>query len=129
MRPGSTFKMCQTGGASGSGTMLVLDQSVSAVDFARCVAIFFAHESCGQCTPCRESTPLILNTLTRIWEGRGQPGDLELLERLGKVMVDASFCPLGQTAPAPLMSLLKHFRQEFEDHIQGKCKKRVYNSG
>jgi len=146
MRSGSTFKMCQTGGASagivgpealdvpidfgsmgkvggalGSGTMLVMDQTVCAVDFARSVAVFFAHESCGQCTPCREGTPVILQTLTRIWQGQGHPGDLELLERLAPVMMDASFCPLGQTAPAPLMSLLKHFRQEFEDHLSGKC--------
>ncbi|MDD3581986.1 MAG: NADH-ubiquinone oxidoreductase-F iron-sulfur binding region domain-containing protein, partial [Desulfobacca sp.] len=65
----------------------------------------------------------------RIWEGQGQPGDLELLPRLAKVMMDASFCPLDQTAPAPLMSLLKHFRSEFEDHIQRKCKKGEYISG
>ncbi|AEB08936.1 NADH-quinone oxidoreductase subunit NuoF [Desulfobacca acetoxidans] len=145
MRDGGKFKMCQTGGASagivgpealdvpvdfgmakvggalGSGTMLVMDESVCAVDFARSVAVFFAHESCGQCTPCREGTRQLLQTLTRIWEGKGQPGDLDFLERLGKTMMDASFCPLGQTAPAPLFSLLKRFRQEFEDHIAGKC--------
>ncbi len=96
MKNGKKFKMCQTGGASagivtaealdvpidfgmakvggalGSGTMLVMDESVCAVDFARSVAVFFAHESCGQCTPCREGTPQLLNTLTRIWEGQGQ---------------------------------------------------------
>ena len=145
MKGGKKFKMCQTGGASaglvtaealdvpidfgmskiggalGSGTMLVMDENVCAVDFARSVAVFFAHESCGQCTPCREGTPQLLKTLTRIWEGKGQPGDLEFLERLGQTMMDASFCPLGQTAPAPLFSLLKNFRQEFEDHISGKC--------
>jgi NADH-quinone oxidoreductase subunit F len=153
MKAGSKFKMCQTGGASanvvtadaldapidfsmwkvggalGSGTMLVMDDSVCAVDFARSVAVFFAHESCGQCTPCREGTPQILKILTRIWEGNGQPGDLEFLERLAGVMTDASFCPLGQTAPAPLMSLLKHFRPEFEDHISGKCKTGVCELG
>jgi NADH:ubiquinone oxidoreductase subunit F (NADH-binding)/NADH:ubiquinone oxidoreductase subunit E len=145
MKGGKQFKMCQTGGASagivtaaaldvpidfgmakvggalGSGTMLVMDDSVCAVDFARSVAVFFAHESCGQCTPCREGTPQLLKTLTRIWAGQGQPGDLEFLESLGQTMMDASFCPLGQTAPAPLFSLLKHFRQEFEDHLSGKC--------
>ncbi|MBM4286313.1 MAG: NADH-quinone oxidoreductase subunit NuoF [Deltaproteobacteria bacterium] len=146
MKNGKKFKMCQTGGASagivtaealdvpiefgamskvggalGSGTMLVMDESVCAVDFARSVAVFFAHESCGQCTPCREGTVQLLRTLTRIWEGQGRPGDLEFLERLGQTMMDASFCPLGQTAPAPLFSLLKHFRPEFEDHVSGKC--------
>jgi NADH-quinone oxidoreductase subunit F len=146
MKAGAKFKMCQTGGASagivtdaaldvpidfgmgkvggalGSGTMLVMDESVCAVDLARSIAVFFAHESCGQCTPCREGTPQILGTLTRIWEGNGKPGDLAFLERLAGVMMDSSFCPLGQTAPGPLMSLLKNFRAEFEDHIAGKCK-------
>ena len=144
MRSGSKFKMCQTGGASagivtaaaldvpidfgmskvggalGSGTMLVLDESVCAVDFARSVAVFFAHESCGQCTPCREGTPQILGTMNRICQGAGKMADLAFLERLAGVMQDASFCPLGQTAAAPLLSLLKNFRPEFEDHIARK---------
>ena len=63
----------------------------------------------------------MLKTLTRIWAGRRKPGDLEFLESLGQTLMDASFCPLGQTAPSPLLSLLKHFRKEFEDHISGKC--------
>ncbi|MDD3581034.1 MAG: NADH-quinone oxidoreductase subunit NuoF [Desulfobacca sp.] len=145
LREGSTFKMCQTGGASaglvtadaldvpmdlaslaqvggalGSGTMLVMDQSVCVVDFMRSVAKFFAHESCGQCTPCREGTPRILETLTRICQGQGQERDLDFLERLAGTMVDASFCPLGQTAPGPLMSALKLFRPEFEEHLKEK---------
>jgi NADH-quinone oxidoreductase subunit F len=100
--------------------MLVMDESVCAVDFARSVAVFFAHESCGQCTPCREGTPQILNTMNKICNGMGQREDLAFLERLAAVMMDASFCPLGQTAPGPLMSLLKNFRPEFEDHIARK---------
>ena len=80
------------------------------------------HESCGQCTPCREGTPAdSQNPEPGSGKGKGSHGDLDFLERLGQVMMDASFCPLGQTAPAPLMSLLKNFRQEFEDHISGKC--------
>jgi NADH-quinone oxidoreductase subunit F len=75
--------------------------------------------------PAGEGTPQLLKTLTRIWEGQGRPGDLQFLERLGKAMMEASFCPLGQTAPAPLFSLLKHFRQEFEEHISGKCRAEV----
>jgi NADH:ubiquinone oxidoreductase subunit F (NADH-binding) len=144
MKPGSTFKMCQTGGASagivtaaaldvpidfgmskvggalGSGTMLVMDESVCAVDFARAVAVFFAHESCGQCTPCREGTPQILRTLNRICQGKGKMEDLVFLQRLAAVMTDASFCPLGQTALAPFMSLHKNFPEEFEAHIVDK---------
>ena len=148
LKAGSKFKMCQTGGASagivtaaaldtavdfgsmskmggalGSGTMLVMDESVCAVDFIRSVAVFFAHESCGQCTPCREGTPVILRTISRICQGQGTMEDLALMERLAGVMMDASFCPLGQTAPAPMMSALKNFRQEFEEHIlEKKCR-------
>ena len=145
LRPGSTFKMCQTGGASagivtaaaldtpidfgsmskvggalGSGTMLVMDESVCAVDFIRSVAVFFRHESCGQCTPCREGTPRILQTMTRICQGQGTMADLDFMERLAGVLTDASFCPLGQTAGQPMMSALKNFRQEFEEHIKEK---------
>ncbi|MGO8761816.1 MAG: NADH-quinone oxidoreductase subunit NuoF [Desulfobaccales bacterium] len=145
LRPGSTFKMCQTGGASagivtaaaldtpidfgsmskvggalGSGTMLVMDESVCAVDFIRSVAVFFRHESCGQCTPCREGTPRLLQTMTRICNGQGSLEDLDFMERLAGVLTDASFCPLGQTAAQPMMSALKNFRQEFEEHIKEK---------
>jgi NADH:ubiquinone oxidoreductase subunit F (NADH-binding)/NADH:ubiquinone oxidoreductase subunit E len=145
LRPGGKFKMCQTGGASagivtaaaldtpidygsmskvggalGSGTMLVMDESVCAVDFIRSVAVFFRHESCGQCTPCREGTPRILETMDRICAGQGTMADLDFMERLAGVLTDASFCPLGQTAAQPLMSALKNFRAEFEAHIKEK---------
>ncbi len=112
--------MSKVGGALGSGTMLVMDESVCAVDFIRSVAVFFAHESCGQCTPCREGTPRILKTMTRICQGQGTMADLEFMERLAATMMDASFCPLGQTAPSPMLSALKNFRQEFEEHINDK---------
>jgi NADH:ubiquinone oxidoreductase subunit F (NADH-binding) len=97
--------------------MLIMDETVCAVDFARPVAVFSAHEDCGQCTPCREGAPQILKTLNRICQGEGKMEDLTFLERLASVMTDASFCPLGQTATTPLMSLLKHFRAEFEAHF------------
>ena len=145
LRPGRSFKMCQTGGASaplvtaaildvpmdfgalaqaggalGSGTMLVMDDSTCVVDFLRAVAVFFEHESCGQCTPCREGTPRLLQTITRICCGRGRDGDLAFLERLAAALQDASFCPLGQSAAVPLLSALKHFRPEIEAHIREK---------
>ena len=155
LRPGSKFKMCQTGGASagivtdaaldtpidygsmskvggalGSGTMLVMDESVCVVDFIRSVAQFFRHESCGQCTPCREGTPRILETITRICQGQGKMSDLDFLERLAGVMIDSSFCPLGQTAGSPMLSAFKNFRQEFEEHIQEKkCRAGVCRLG
>jgi NADH-quinone oxidoreductase subunit F len=145
LRPGRSFKMCQTGGASaglvtaasldvpmdygslakaggalGSGTMLVMDETTCVLDFLRAVAIFFAHESCGQCTPCREGTRRLLQTITRICQGGGKAEDLAFLERLSATLLDASFCPLGQSAGVPLMSALKHFRPEIEAHIQEK---------
>jgi len=145
LRPGRSFKMCQTGGASaglvtavdldvpmdygslskaggalGSGTMLVMDETTCVVDFLRSVAIFFEHESCGQCTPCREGTPRLLQTITRICRGQGKMEDLDFLERLSATLMDASFCPLGQSAGVPLMSALKNFRPEIEEHIREK---------
>ncbi len=145
LRPGRTFKMCQTGGASaglvtaaaldtpldfaslaavggalGSGTMLVMDDSTCVVDFLRSVAVFFAHESCGQCTPCREGTHWMLEALTRISRGGGQMEDLAFLKRLSAALVDASFCPLGQSAPTAFLSALEHFKEEIEEHIKEK---------
>jgi NADH:ubiquinone oxidoreductase subunit F (NADH-binding)/NADH:ubiquinone oxidoreductase subunit E len=145
LRPGRSFKMCQTGGASGglltaenldvpmdygslakaggalgSGTMLVMDDSTCGLDFLRSVAGFFAHESCGQCTPCREGTLRLLQTITRISQGGGKPEDLTFLEQLTATLMDASFCPLGQSAVVPLLSALKHFRPEIEAHIREK---------
>jgi NADH:ubiquinone oxidoreductase subunit F (NADH-binding) len=142
VRPGRTLKMIQTGGASGplvtpgalktpldfgslaavggalgSGTMLVMDDSVCVVDFLHSVAAFFAHESCGQCTPCREGTGWLLEVLSRLTRGQGRKGDLDFLLRLADTMKDASFCPLGQSAPVPLLSAVKHFRAEIEAHL------------
>jgi NADH:ubiquinone oxidoreductase subunit F (NADH-binding)/NADH:ubiquinone oxidoreductase subunit E len=143
--PGRRFKMCQTGGASaglvtaasldvpmdfgslakaggalGSGTMLVMDDSTCVLNFLRSVAVFFEHESCGQCTPCREGTRRLLQTITRICQGEGKIEDLAFLERLSTTLMDASFCPLGQSAGVPLMSALKNYRPEIEAHIQEK---------
>ena len=108
------------GGALGSGTMLVMDEDTCVVDFLRSVADFFAHESCGQCTPCREGTQWLRDTLTRISQGRGQEQDLAFLQKLAATLTDASFCPLGQSAPIPLLSALQHFRPEIEEHIKEK---------
>uniref|UniRef100_A0A7C3UZU7 NADH-quinone oxidoreductase subunit NuoF n=1 Tax=Desulfobacca acetoxidans TaxID=60893 RepID=A0A7C3UZU7_9BACT len=155
LREGRTFKMCQTGGASaglvtdaaldvpmdfgslaraggalGSGTMLVLDDSTCVVDFLKCVAEFFAHESCGQCTPCREGTAWFRTYLTGFTQGKGTKEDLAFLKRLAATMQDASFCPLGQSAPVPFLSALKHFRAEIEEHLQGKnCRAGVCSFG
>jgi NADH:ubiquinone oxidoreductase subunit F (NADH-binding)/NADH:ubiquinone oxidoreductase subunit E len=145
LRDGRTFKMCQTGGASaglvtaealdvpldfgslaqvggalGSGTMLVLDDSTCVVDFLKCVADFFAHESCGQCTPCREGSAWFRTYLTAFTQGQGKLEDLGFLQRLAATLQDASFCPLGQSVPAPFLSALQHFRAEIEAHLKEK---------
>jgi NADH-quinone oxidoreductase subunit F len=111
---------CGCGGALGSGVMLIMDDSTCVVDFLRAVAGFFEPESCGQCTPCREGTPRLRQTITRICRGRGTDADLAFLERLAATLMDASFCPLGQSAAVPLMSALKKFRPEFDEHIREK---------
>jgi NADH:ubiquinone oxidoreductase subunit F (NADH-binding)/NADH:ubiquinone oxidoreductase subunit E len=155
IRTGRTFKMCQTGGASaglvtaaaldvpmdfgslaqvggalGSGTMLVLDDTTCVVDFLKSVADFFAHESCGQCTPCREGSAWFQTYLTNFTQGQGNPGDIAFLERLAATMQDASFCPLGQSAPIPFLSALKNFRQEIEEHLLEKtCRAGVCSFG
>ena len=97
-----------------------MDDSTCVVDFLRAVAVFFEHESCGQCTPCREGTPRLLQTITRICRGRGTMEDLPFLERLAATLQDASFCPLGQSAAVPLLSALKNFRPEIDAHIREK---------
>ena len=142
---GRTFKMCQTGGTSGglvteaaldvpldfgslaqaggalgSGTMLVLDNTTCVMDFLKCVAEFFAHESCGQCTPCREGTAWFKSILTAFTQGKGKTGDLAFLQTLAETMQDASFCPLGQVAPVPFLSALTHFRPEIDEHVKKK---------
>jgi NADH:ubiquinone oxidoreductase subunit F (NADH-binding) len=112
--------LAKLGGALGSGSMLVMDDSTCVVDFLKSVARFFEHESCGQCTPCREGAQWILEILTNISQGKGRLRDLPFLEKLAATMQDASFCPLGQSAPTALLSALKHFRPEIEAHIKTK---------
>jgi NADH-quinone oxidoreductase subunit F len=90
------------------------------LDFLKSVADFFAHESCGQCTPCREGTAWFQTYLTNFTQGKGNLGDIAFLKRLAATMQDASFCPLGQSAPVPFLSALAHFRQEIEEHLLEK---------
>jgi NADH:ubiquinone oxidoreductase subunit F (NADH-binding)/(2Fe-2S) ferredoxin len=111
----------QVGSAMGSGGIIVMDESVCVVDMVRDFLSFFAAESCGKCTPCREGTAQLLHTVDEIIAGRGKASDLDKLERLSKVMFATSFCGLGQAAPNPLLSSLRHFRDEWEAHLAGKC--------
>ena len=100
-----------------------MDEDSCMVNIARFFLEFTQNESCGKCTPCREGTKRMLEILTRITEGKGQEGDIERLERLGNLIKKASLCGLGQSAPNPVLSTIKNFRSEYEDHIKlKKCR-------
>jgi NADH:ubiquinone oxidoreductase subunit F (NADH-binding) len=113
-------KLAQAGAMMGSGGMIVLDERTCMVDLARFFLVFTAEESCGKCTPCREGTKHMLHILTRICEGKGTSGELVLLEELARTVKTASLCGLGSTAPNPVLTTLRHFRHEFEAHVQEK---------
>ena len=110
------------GSMMGSGGMVVLDEDTCMVDVARYFLDFTEKESCGKCVPCRLGTKQMLTILEDIVEGRGKPGDIELLEELGGGIKGGSLCGLGQTAPNPVMSTLRYFRDEYVAHIfENKC--------
>jgi NADH:ubiquinone oxidoreductase subunit F (NADH-binding)/Pyruvate/2-oxoacid:ferredoxin oxidoreductase delta subunit len=108
------------GSMMGSGGMIVMDEDTCMVDIARFFMEFTKEESCGKCTPCRVGTYSMLQILNRICQGEGVEGDIEELERLSKVMKVHSLCGLGQGAPNPVISTIKHFRAEYEAHIYDK---------
>jgi NADP-reducing hydrogenase subunit HndC len=142
---GKKFKAVQTGGPSGgcipeehldspidyeslaalgsiigSGGMIVMDEDNCMVDIARFFMDFIVDESCGKCTPCREGTKRMLEILERITEGKGEEGDIDKLENLAKNIKNSALCGLGQTAPNPVLSTIKYFRNEYEAHIKDK---------
>lgn len=105
----------------GSGAVLVVDDSHCPVDYLKAVMEFFEEESCGKCTPCREGNQRLLELLEKLSEGNGTVEDVNRLKSIAQTMKNASFCGLGQSAPTALVTLLKHFRGEFETHVAGKC--------
>ncbi len=142
---GKAFKAAQTGGPSGgcipashldtpidydsltaigsmmgSGGLIVMDEDNCMVDVARFFLDFTVDESCGKCPPCRIGTKRMLEILERIVSGRGEDGDIEKLEQLGKNISNAALCGLGKTAPNPVLSTIKYFRDEYEAHIYNK---------
>ncbi|BAL81322.1 NADH-quinone oxidoreductase subunit NuoF [Caldisericum exile] len=142
---GHTFKAAQTGGPSGgvipaehldvpmdyenlpqlgtimgSGGLIIMDETSCMVDVAKFFLKFTVDESCGKCTPCREGTRQMLNILEKITSGNGTMEDLDRLERLGNVIKLTSLCGLGQTAPNPVLSTLRYFKDEYIAHIKGK---------
>ncbi len=148
---GKKFKAAQTGGPSGgcipashidtpidydsllaigsmmgSGGMIILDEDTCMVDIAKFYLEFTADESCGKCTPCRIGTKRLLQLLTKITEGKGEHEDIKKIEELAEHMHQSSLCALGQSAPNPILSTLRYFREEYEEHIDKKlCRAKV----
>lgn len=112
----------KTGAIVGSGGMIVMDENTCMVDMARYFLNFTRDESCGKCNYCRVGTKRMLEILERITKGEGKDGDIELLEELAGKIKDGSLCGLGQTAPNPVLTTIRYFRNEYEDHIYNhKC--------
>jgi len=115
-------ELTAAGSMMGSGGMIVMDENTCMVDTARYYTEFLALESCGKCVPCREGLRQMLRILNNITNGEGKEGDIELLQELSEFIQEASLCALGQTAPNPVLSTIRHFRDEYEAHInQTRC--------
>jgi NADH-quinone oxidoreductase subunit F len=110
----------RTGAIMGSGGLVVMDETTCMVDVARFFLEFTQRESCGKCTFCRVGTKRMLEVLTRICDGKGKEGDIELLEQLAALVRSTSLCGLGQGAPNPVLTTIKYFRSEYEAHISNK---------
>ena len=108
------------GSMVGSGGMVVMDDSACMVDVAKYFLKFLQDESCGKCVPCRIGVDRMLEIVTDITDGRGKPEQLSLLEELGETVAETALCGLGKTAPNPVLTTLRYFRPEYEDHINGK---------
>jgi NADH-quinone oxidoreductase subunit F len=113
--------VAKIGSMLGSGGTVVFDEDTCMVDVARRIMHFYAHESCGWCIPCREGTAWLKKMLDRFHEGGGREEDIDLIDELSKNILGRSFCPLGDAAALPTISIVKKWRNEFEDHLHGKC--------
>ncbi len=111
----------QVGAIMGSGGLVVRDDKACMVDFARYFLQFTQNQSCGKCTFCRIGTKRMLDILDRLCAGKGTRKDLEELERLCQQVGAGSLCGLGKTAPNPVLTTLRYFREEYEAHLQGRC--------
>ena len=108
------------GSMMGSGGLIILDEDTCMVDLAKFYLEFTADESCGKCTPCRIGTKRLLQLLTKITEGKGEPDDITKIQELADHMRQSSLCALGQTAPNPILTTLRFFREEYDEHIEKK---------
>jgi NADH-quinone oxidoreductase subunit F len=113
--------VAKAGSMLGSGGTVVIDEETCMVDLARRIMHFYAHESCGWCIPCREGTAWLQKMLDRFHEGFGRPEDIDLVDELAKNMLGKTFCPLGDAAAMPTISIVKKWRNEFEEHLKGRC--------
>jgi NADH-quinone oxidoreductase subunit F len=113
--------VAKAGSMLGSGGTVIIDEETCMVDVARRIIHFYAHESCGWCIPCREGTSWLKKMLDRFHEGGGRAEDIPLIGELSKNMLGKTFCPLGDAAALPTISIVEKWRNEFEDHLQGKC--------
>jgi len=113
--------VAKAGSMLGSGGMVVMDEDTCMVDMARRIMHFYAHESCGWCIPCREGTSWLRKMLDRFHAGYGRPEDIDLVADLAKNMLGRTFCPLGDAAALPTISIVAKWRNEFEDHLSGRC--------
>jgi NADH-quinone oxidoreductase subunit F len=113
-------ELAKVGAIMGSGGMIVMDEDTCMVDVARYFLNFLDEESCGKCVPCREGIRQMLKILTNITSGNGKESDLPVLEKLCGTAKSASLCALGKTAPSPVLSTLRYFRNEYEAHIKEK---------
>jgi NADH:ubiquinone oxidoreductase subunit F (NADH-binding)/(2Fe-2S) ferredoxin/Pyruvate/2-oxoacid:ferredoxin oxidoreductase delta subunit len=113
-------KLAEAGSIMGSGGMVVMDESTCMVDVARYFLDFTQKESCGECVPCRLGTKQMLDILEELCEGKGKPDDIELLIELSEAIKSGSLCGLGQTAPNPVLTTIRYFREEYEAHIHEK---------
>jgi NADP-reducing hydrogenase subunit HndC len=113
-------ELTKAGSMMGSGGMIVMNEDTCMVDVARYFLNFLTDESCGKCVPCREGIRQMLKILTNITKGKGKEGDIELLEELAGVTKDTALCALGRTAPNPVLSTIRYFRDEYEAHIKEK---------
>ena len=112
--------LIQVGAMMGSGGLVVMDETTCMVDVSKFFLNFTQAESCGKCTPCREGTKRMLEILTRITEGDGREGDIELLQNMAVNIKNTALCGLGQSAPNPVLSTIRYFRDEYEAHIKDK---------
>jgi NADH-quinone oxidoreductase subunit F len=113
--------IAKAGSMLGSGAVIVMDETRCMVQSLQRLSYFYMHESCGQCTPCREGTGWLWRMVDRIENGQGRASDLEMLDNVAENIMGRTICALGDAAAMPVRGMLKHFRSEFEHHIEHKC--------